>query len=461
MKVMIVPVIIAGGKGLRLWPQSRETLPKPFVDVIGYEQTLLQSTFERLKVVPGLNAPLIVCNAAHSFLVQAQAISAGQPEVSMLLEPEGRNTAPALCAAALMIERLSGSEAIMLVLPADHIIADEEGFARAVASGAELAGQNYLVTFAMKPTSPATGYGYLKLGSAIDTGKQQFMLDAFIEKPNLEKAQEFLSSANYAWNSGMFMFKAAVLLKNFEALQPDMLGACRAALPTESESSSFLLSQKEFSRAPSISIDYAIMEKAANVATVVADFGWSDVGDWEAVWQASDKDGKGVVARGNVHVTDCTDSIVQSQGPLVVGLGLEKMIAIGTKDAVLVAPLSRAQDVKKAVDALAALGRSEGTSTKKVFMHWGWYESLHHGPGFQVKEIAVNPRAKFPLQRQEFRTGHLVCIVGKGIVTRHGERIEIGVNEHVDIPLGSICNLENPGSEMLHIIDVEIGHYTE
>jgi mannose-1-phosphate guanylyltransferase / mannose-6-phosphate isomerase len=456
---MIVPVIIAGGKGLRLWPQSREMVPKPFVSVMGHGHTLLRSTFERLKSVPGLHAPLVVCNAAHSFLVQAQAISAGRTDVSLLLEPDGRNTAPALCAAALMIERLFGAEAIMLVLPADHLIADEAAFARAVDSGAKLAGQDYLVTFAMKPTSPATGYGYLKLGSAIDYGKQQFKLDAFVEKPNQENAQRFLASGQYAWNSGMFMFKAGTLLQSFETLQPEIFQACKAAMPAE-KSSGLLLDQTAFSKAPAISIDYAIMEKASDVATVVADLGWSDVGDWYAVWQASDKDGAGVVARGNAHAIDCKDSIVQSHGPLVVGLGLNNMIVVGTKDAILVAPFSCAQDVKKVVDSLTVLGRSEATSAKKVFRPWGWYESLHLGPGFQVKEIAVKPGAKLSLQRHKFRAEHWVCVKGRGIVTRSDERIEFGVNGHVDIPLGAIHRLENPGSEMLHIIETRIGSYT-
>ena len=312
----------------------------------------------------------------------------------------------------------------------------------------------------MKPTGPATGYGYLKLGRAIDAGKQQFKLDAFVEKPDLEKAQGFIDSGQYAWNSGMFMFKATVLLKCFAELQPEILSACKAAMPAEAISSSYLLDQHAFSNAPSISIDYAIMERASNVATVVADMGWSDVGDWDAVWQASDKDMKGVVVRGNAHAIDCKDSIVQSCGPLVLGLGLDNMIAIGTRDAVLVAPLSRSQDVKKAVDALAELGRSEATSNKVVVRPWGWYESIHSGPGFQVKEIAVKPGAKLSLQRHKFRAEQWVCIMGRGIVTRGDELINIEVNQTVDIPLGAMHRLENISREMLHIIEVQLGAYT-
>lgn len=283
---MIVPVIIAGGKGLRLWPQSREQLPKPFVCIVDQDRTLLQSTFERLKVIENLQAPLVVCNAAHANLVQAQAISAGYDDITQLLEPEGRDTAPAICAAALLVERMYGVDATMLVLPADHFIADEVAFANAVASGAELAALGLLVTFAMQPTHPATGYGYLKLGDVIDEAKQQFKLSAFIEKPDQGTAQKFLGRGGYAWNSGMFMFKSATLLESFALWQPEILKSCKSALPNET-SSTHVLNQKAFSQAPPISIDYAIMEKATNTATVVADFGWSDVGDWQAVWQAA------------------------------------------------------------------------------------------------------------------------------------------------------------------------------
>ncbi len=455
---MIVPVIIAGGKGLRLWPQSRRTHPKPFVAVTEHERTLLQSTLLRLNTVSDLHAPLVVCNAALGFLVQVQANSVGQADVSLLLEPEGRNTAPALCAAALMVEKLVGPDAIMLALPADHMIADEVAFAQAIASGAELAAQNFLVTFAMKPTGPATGYGYLKLGDAIDKGKQQFKLDAFVEKPVLAEAEEFLANARFAWNSGMFMFKAATLLKSFEELQPEILQACRNAMPSETKSSPFLLDKEAFMQAPAISIDYAIMEKAANVASVVAELGWSDVGDWDAVWQASEKDAAGMVTRGNVHVMGGKDSIVQSDGPLVVGLGLDNMIAIGTRDAILLAPRSRSQDVKMVVDALVALGRGEAQDTNRVFQPWGWHESLHQGRGFQVTEIAVMPGGKLPVQHNDTRTQHWVCTTGRGIVTRGEECIEIWRNKAVDIPFGAIHRLENPGPEMLHIIEVQVGN---
>ena len=457
---MIVPVIVAGGKGLRLWPHSRQDQPKPFVSVSGLAQTLLQATLRRLAAVRGLQAPLVVCNASHEFLVQAQAAEAGIHEIATLLEPEGRNTAPALCAAALLLAKSYGSHAIMLALPADHQIADEQAFAAAVAAGAELAGQDYLVTFAMKATRPATGYGYLKLGRTIDAAKQQFLLDAFVEKPKREMAESFLASGGYAWNSGMFMFKLATLLKSFEELQPSMLVACRAALPEDAKLASVKLHRAPFLKAPSISVDYAVMERAANVATVVAELGWSDVGDWDAVWQISPKDATGVAAGGNVQVIDSRNSIVHSDGPLVVGLGLDDMIAIGTQDAVLVAPRSHAQDVAKVVDALAELGRKEAASGRKILRPWGWYETLHAGPGFQVKEIAVNPGSRVSLQRHKLRAEHWVCTSGHGIATRGEARIDIGVNDAVDIPLGCIHRLENPGSRMLHIIEVQIGGYT-
>ncbi|HUR43157.1 MAG TPA: sugar phosphate nucleotidyltransferase [Aestuariivirga sp.] len=350
---MIVPVIMAGGRGARLWPLSRGETPKPFL-AMGKGETLLQITLRRIAKLCGLASPVIVCDSEHEDMARQQAAAVFPEKFSLLLEPGGRGTAPALCAAALLVERWRGPDAVLLALPTDHAVANDATFAETVASAAELADAGYLVTFAIKPREPATGYGYLKIGEAIDAGKQQFRVEAFIEKPHRQRAGQFLLSGQFAWNSGIFMFQAAVLIEAFQQFQPEILAACRNALQGDGDRA--VLEPKAFAAALSLSIDYAVMEKASNIGTVVSDFNWSDMGDWNAVWLQDTKDKNGVAARGNVLAIDCTGSLVQSDGPVVLGLGLEDMIVIATKDAILVAPRSRAQDVKRAVEELAARG---------------------------------------------------------------------------------------------------------
>lgn len=328
-------------------------MPKPFLPLMDGEDTLLQSTLRRVSKLSEVNRPVIVCGAAHETVVREQTT----PGIALLLEPEGRGTAPALCAAALLVGRQAGPDAVLLALPSDHAIADEQAFATTVASGAELADARYLVTFAVKPREPATAYGYLRIGEAIDRAKHQFEVEAFVEKPDRQRARQFLSSGGYAWNSGIFMFRAATLIDAFEKLQPDILAACRKALP-DGEGKAIALDPAAFAASPSTSIDYAIMEKARNTAAVIADFGWSDVGDWNSVWLEAAKDGQGVAVRGNALAIGCEGSLLRSEGPLIIALGLEDMIVVTTRDAVLVAPRSRAQEVKRAVDELEARRRS-------------------------------------------------------------------------------------------------------
>ncbi|MBI2717366.1 MAG: mannose-1-phosphate guanylyltransferase/mannose-6-phosphate isomerase [Rhizobiales bacterium] len=456
---MGVPVIIAGGKGTRLWPVSRQALPKPFVALTGDGATPLEATIARLATLAAMDLPLIVCSEAHGFLARDQARKVLGREPRMLLEPEGRNTAPALCAAALLLQA-RGDDQPMLALPADHAIRDVAAFAEAVARATALAQQDFLVTFAVAPTYPATGYGYLKLGAVIDAGKRQYRLDAFVEKPDAERAGRFLKTGGYAWTSGMFMFKPSVLLKAFAKLQPEILAACRAALGQAGAATTVKLDRVAFARAPAISIDYAIMEKAANVATVVADLGWSDIGDWQAMWELSAHDAAGNAVSGSAKVFGSSGSLLLGDGPLLVGVGLKDMVAVAVKDAVLVAPRARSQEVKDAVDRLMALGRDEAVSGKKVYRPWGSFEQLHIGPGFQVKELTVNPGAKLSLQRHRHRAEHWVVIAGEGIATRGEERIALSVNQSIFLPLGVIHRLENPGRETLRIIEVQIGGYT-
>lgn len=458
---MVVPVVLAGGKGVRLWPISREAMPKPYVSTSPVGETLLQSTLRRVSPLVEGGPSYVVCNKDHDFLVSGQAQAAGIEGLHMVLEPEGRNTAAAICAAALVIHQDLGGDEPMLVLPADHVIQNETLFAEAVSSAAALAQRNYLVTFAVDPAFPATGYGYLKLGAPIDEAARQFKIDRFIEKPDAAVASQFLASGGYAWNSGMFMFRPSVLIKAFEQHQPAILEACRAAVSSADTAGGVVrLDRSEFARAPSISIDYAIMERATNVATVVAGFDWSDVGDWQAVWNLADHDESGNALSGNASVLESSGSLVHSEGPLLVGVGLKDMIAVATKDAVIVAPMDRAQDVKQAVEQLRSGNKPEASSGKIVYRPWGSFEQLHVGPGFQVKELTVLPGAKLSLQRHRRRSEHWVCIAGEGYAVRDKDRIHLSVGIEVHIPLGAVHRLENPGTETLRIVEVQIGSYT-
>lgn len=457
---MIMPVVIAGGKGTRLWPASREGLPKPYAGIGGGETTLLQATLQRLVHLGDCSAPLIVCNATHDFLAREQSAAVLGTPAGLLLEPQGRNTAPAICAAALAISLWHGSDEPMLVLPADHVISNVGALALAVTRGVDLARQGLLVTFGVAPTHAATGYGYLKLGAAINVNCAQYRVEAFVEKPDAERARGFLAQGGYAWNSGMFMFRPSAVIAAFAQLAPDILVACRSALTDCPAGPVMRLDATAFAAAEAISIDYAIMEKSDNVAAVVTDLEWSDVGDWHAVWDIALKDENGNDRRGNAQLIDCSGSLVHSDGPLVVGIGLTDMLAVATPDAVVIAPRRRAQDIRFAVDVLIASGHEEVILSRKVLRPWGSFERLHVGPGFQVKELIVKPGAKLSLQRHRFRAEHWVCVAGEGIVTL-GEKCQpIAVNQAINIPLGAIHRLENPGTELLRVIEVQIGDYT-
>jgi len=454
---MVVPVILAGGKGLRLWPLSRQTYPKPLISLIS-DQSLLQDTLSRLKPLEESTAPVIICNVDHRHLIEGQLHEAGVDDFTLLLEPQGRNTAPAIAAAALWLEQQDRLDP-MLVLSADHSISDEAAFAGAVQTAGAVARCGHLVTFGITPNHPATGYGYLQRGVALDETQQAFKLGAFIEKPDSTRAKTLLEAGDCFWNSGMFMFTAEAIIAEFEHLKPDILQACWAALLESDGTQPVLLDAQAFGSAEAISIDYAIMEQTDKAVMVPCGFGWSDIGDWDAVWEGSQGDGAGNRVSGDVLAHDVKDSLLHSTGPLLVGLGLENMMAIAMEDAVLVAPRARAQDVKSVVEALREKADVRADAHNRIHRPWGYFESLLILEGFQVKQIVIKPGARLSLQKHRHRGEHWVVVKGTAIVTRDDERLTLGVNETIFIPLGAVHRLENPGTQPMHLIEVEIGDY--
>ena len=378
----------------------------------------------------------------------------------LLLEPAARNTAPAICAAALFSQRTAG-DTPLLVLAADHVIGDEAAFASAVQSGAELAEAGHLVTFAVPPRHAATAYGYLKPGAAIDAGKRQYRIDAFQEKPDSRTASRFLSEGGYFWNSGMVMVRPSVVLAAFARLEPGILDACRQALAGATPDLPAVgLAPDGFLRAPSVSFARAILERAGNVAAVLADFDWSDAGDWSAIWALSARDRSGNALRGSAHMLDCERSLLIGEVLLLVGVGLADMVCIATPDAVLVAPRSRAQDVKLAVARLDAASGREAATGHRVGRPWGAFAQLHEGPGFRVKELAVVPGGKLSLQRHRHRGEHWVCVAGVGEALVGTEWLALAPGTAVSIPQGTTHRLENRGGDLLRVIETQFGAYT-
>jgi mannose-1-phosphate guanylyltransferase/mannose-6-phosphate isomerase len=454
---MIQPVVIAGGKGVRLWPVSRESLPKPYVNVGLGEDTLLQATLRRLAGIADAAVPLVVCGLQHENLVRGQAVSLDMAPPGLVLEPAGRNTAPAICAAALAITHWGLGDHPMLVLPADHVITRSAEFAAAVARGSELAEQGFLVTFAITPSFAATGYGYLKLGPALDAGRGQYRLQSFVEKPDAARAAAFLAEGGYAWNSGMFLFRPSVLLKAFAELQPEILAACRASLAHADTRRRIVLDPAAFARAPSLSIDYAIMEKSGNVATVTADLGWSDVGDWQAIWDISPKDSGGNALHGDALAVDSRGSLLHSTGPLLVGIGLADMVAVATDDAVVVAPRQRVQDVKTAVDRLVAEGRSEPLRGTRITRPWGSCERLQDSVGIEVWDLVVGQGHAVTVRPSQGGRTQFMVTAGEGTVSRHDGEMAVRAGSHADLVPGIAHRVENRGDAELRLVAIRLG----
>jgi mannose-1-phosphate guanylyltransferase/mannose-6-phosphate isomerase len=458
---MLIPVILSGGSGTRLWPLSRELYPKQLLPLVG-KRTMLQETAARLEGLPDVAGPVVVCNESHRFMVAEQLREFGAAAAAILLEPVGRNTAPAVAVAALVAleqARAGGNDAdpVLLVLPADHVIRQVPAFQQAVSAGRIAAEAGKLVTFGVVPDRPETGYGYIRRAQG---SGPTYPVQQFVEKPDAATAEKYVSSGEYYWNSGMFMFRASVYLAELRRHAPVMLAACESAMAAAKRDLDFTrLPKDEFSACPSDSIDYAVMEKTALAVVVPLDAGWSDVGSWAALQDALPTDGQGNVIAGDVLVEDTRGCYLHSTSRLIGAVGLRDHVVVETKDAVLVAPRDRVQDVKNLVSQLKAQGRYETSLHREVFRPWGSYDSVDNGERFQVKRLVVKPGASMSLQLHHHRAEHWIVVSGTARITRGEDVFLLGENESTYIPMGAKHRIENPGKVELHIIEVQSGSY--
>lgn len=458
MKHKIKPVVLSGGSGSRLWPLSRAKYPKQFLPMLG-SKSLFTQTLERVGPTYGFEQAIVVANEHHRFIVNEQTGAADIELDALILEPVGRNTAPAFAVAALTAAEVD-PEQLLLFLPSDHVILDTPGFHSAVAVAADAASAGFLCCFGMTPTRPDTGYGYIAAGDPLADVGGAFHIDGFREKPDSETAAEYLRSGNYSWNSGMFLMKTSAILDEFERLQPDMLQACRVALETVTEDLNFLrMEEAAFARVPADSVDYAIMEATDKAAVVPAEFGWSDVGSFSALADVQQADANGNVTNGDVMLEDSKNCFIQSDNKLVTLVGVEDLIVVSTDDAVMVAHKSRDQDVKAIVDRLKHEKRIEADFHTTVYRPWGNYTSIGAGERYQVKEITVYPGKRLSLQKHHHRAEHWVIVEGSAVVTRDAEEILLSENESVYLPLGAVHRLMNPGKINLKLIEVQSGSY--
>ncbi|NUT59614.1 mannose-1-phosphate guanylyltransferase/mannose-6-phosphate isomerase [Herbaspirillum sp. C9C3] len=454
----IYPVILSGGSGTRLWPLSRAAYPKQFLPLVS-EQTMLQETVARVSTWPEVQAPLVVCGNEHRFMIAEQMREIGVRPLGIMLEPQGRNTAPAVAAAALHLQRLD-PEAVMLVLPADHVITDVLSFHAAVRRALASVEKGALATFGIEPNQPETGYGYILRGAADSAGSGNFLVERFVEKPDLATATGFLQQGGYYWNSGMFLFKARDYLNELETHRPLIGAAVKEAVAKAYNDLDFCrLDETAFAASPSESIDYAVMENTTRAVVVPASIGWSDVGSWSALHEVLPADADGNVVRGDVHLNQVKNTMVRAESRLVAVLGVEDLVVVETDDAVLVAHRDKVQDVKVFVDKLKQAKRTEHVHHKRVFRPWGSYESVDAGERFQVKRIIVKPGEKLSLQMHYHRAEHWVVVSGSALVTRGEEVTLLSENESIYLPIGVTHRLENPGKLPLHLIEVQSGSY--
>jgi mannose-1-phosphate guanylyltransferase/mannose-6-phosphate isomerase len=470
--LLIQPVILSGGAGTRLWPLSREKYPKQLLSLIG-DDSLLQATVRRVLGVPGVDlaAPMVVCNEEYRFVIAEQLRLLGQSG-SVVLEPFGRNTAPALTIASLAAIK-NAADPVLLVMPADHVITDVAAFQSVVGAGAKLAAQGAVVAFGITPDAPETGYGYIQAGASYGAqdSPDARVIARFVEKPDLATAQSYLAEGSYSWNSGLFMMRASVWLSAMGVCRPDILVVCQKAWEQGQTDGEFVRVGKEaFAQCPSDSIDYAVMERIASGANpssttlpagvvLPLSAGWSDVGAWDALWQVLPKDDHGNVTQGDVLLQDCENTLALSEGRLLACVGVSDLVVVETADAILVSHKDKTQDVKKIVDALKALGRSESSIHRKVFRPWGWYDGVDAGERFQVKRIVVKPGGTLSLQMHHHRAEHWVVVSGTARVTCGDKAFLLSENQSTFIPLGTTHRLENPGRVALEMIEVQSGSY--
>ncbi|WP_289018914.1 mannose-1-phosphate guanylyltransferase/mannose-6-phosphate isomerase [Desulfobacter postgatei] len=452
---MIQPIIIAGGSGTRLWPMSRKLYPKQYLALAG-ELSMLQETLKRLEGIDA-NPPIIVCNEEQRFVAAEQMRRMGLEDVTIILEPEGRNTAPAIALAALHAVQ-ADKDPLLLVLPADHLIDRQQAFHAGIQNAQTLAEQGKLVTFGIVPDKPETGYGYIRKGENLGDGG--FCVSGFVEKPDAARAETYLKSGDYLWNSGMFMFRAQKYIEALERFQPDIIKTCKAAMENGSQDMNFIrVDKKIFLACPDDSIDYAVMEKTDAAAVVPLNAGWCDVGSWTALWEISAKDDKGNACKGDVLALDTSNSLIMADSRLVATLGIKDLVVVETKDTVLIAGKDKAQHIKSIVKELKARDRTEHITHREVFRPWGSYDSIDIGGRYQVKRITVKPGAKLSVQMHHHRAEHWVVVSGTARVTNGEKSFLVTENQSTYIPVGQVHALENPGTIPLELIEVQSGSY--
>ncbi len=453
----LYPVILSGGSGSRLWPLSREYFPKPLLPLVS-EQTLLQETATRLDGLAGLGDAVYVCNEEHRFLVAEQIAELGKTPSTIILEPEGRNTAPALTLAALYLVKRD-ADAMMVVMPADHVMTAPQQFVEAVEQGSHNAEQGALVTFGIVPASPETGYGYIKRDQQVDDSAA-YRVARFVEKPDRETAEQYVSEGDYFWNSGIFLMRADRWLDEISQHRPDILKACRQAMNKGTQDSDFFrVNKQDFHECPGDSIDYAVMEKTERAVVMPISAGWSDIGAWSALWDVCDRDADGNVMQGDVIAEDTRNAFLVAQHRCLATVGLDNVVVIETADAVLVASKDKAQDVKAIVSRLKESGREEHKVHRQVYRPWGSYEGIDEGPRFQVKRLTVKPGAQLSLQMHHHRAEHWVVVKGTARVTCGEQTFDLHENESTYIPIGQTHRLENPGNIPLEVIEIQSGSY--
>ena len=450
--MQITPVILSGGSGTRLWPLSRKQHPKQYLSLAD-EQTMLQATIQRLQGLENLGCPIVICNQEHRFLVaeQLQQINIEKPMI--ILEPEGKNTAPAIAAAAHYIK-----DGLMLILPADHIIQDTQAFHQSINIAIKQAEQDKLVTFGITPVEPNTGYGYIEKSS--EMVDQICKIKRFVEKPDLETAKQYLKDGNYLWNSGMFLFTAQNYLKELNKYNAKISESCKQAIEKAKQDYDFLrLDSAAFSESPADSIDYAVMEKTENAAVVPLDAGWNDIGNWSALYQIGEKDKNNNVIKGNAITTETTNSYINANHHMIATIGIDDLIIVDTADATLVASKDKTQQVKQIVEQLQQQNRTEEQLHRKVYRPWGWYDTIDNGHRFKVKRICVTPGATLSLQKHHHRAEHWIIVKGTAKITNGNKTELLTENQSTYIPIGTTHRLENPGKLLLEMIEVQSGSY--